>query len=160
MSFLNGKTDREFWENFLRNTTLTFINCWRFDHSYCGHHQNFRVCSIVEHESDWRVRKTKEAIHIRLQGAVMNRDQGTFLSGIYDPLFADLRKIGEKSRRSEPRLTSLRSSQPTLSSSDDDHSEGGRNVNHWKTVSVVIWRNQMDYQQNELIQEYVYTVGL
>ena len=44
---------------------------------------------VVKRESDWRMRKTKEAIQLRLQGVVtsMNRDQGAFLSGIHDPLF-------------------------------------------------------------------------
>ena len=53
---------------------------------------------------------TKEAIRIRTEGAVMNRDQGTFLSGIYDPLFASLRKTGRKPRGSEPRVRSFHAS--------------------------------------------------
>ena len=59
----------------------------------------------LEREQDWKMRKTKEAIHIRLQGAAMNRDQGTFLSGVNDPLFAKLRKIGRNSRGSQPQVT-------------------------------------------------------
>ena len=47
----------------------------------------------MEREQNWKMRKTKEAIHIRLQGAPMNRYQGAFLSGIYDPLFVNLQKI-------------------------------------------------------------------
>ena len=40
----------------------------------------------------------------------MNRDQGTFLSGIYDPIFASLRKTGEKLRGSELRVRSYHAS--------------------------------------------------
>ena len=47
----------------------------------------------MEREHDWKMGKTKEAKHIRLQGAAMSRDQVAFLSGIYDPLFANLQKI-------------------------------------------------------------------
>ncbi|WAQ94715.1 hypothetical protein MAR_007186 [Mya arenaria] len=61
---------------------------------------------VIERESDWRVRKTKEAICIKTEGAVMNRDEGAFLSGIYNPLFAGLRKFGGKSRVSELRDSS------------------------------------------------------
>ncbi|WAR25045.1 F185A-like protein [Mya arenaria] len=48
----------------------------------------------------------------------MNRDEGAFLSGIYNPLFAGLRKFGGKSRVSE-----LRVSDSQASCSDDVHSE-------------------------------------
>ncbi|WAR26040.1 hypothetical protein MAR_011744 [Mya arenaria] len=47
----------------------------------------------------------------------MNRDEGAFLSGIYNPLFAGLRKFGGKSRVSE-----LRVSDSQASCSDDVHS--------------------------------------
>ena len=75
---------------------------------------------MIERENDWRMRKTKEAFTIRLQGAVMNRDQGTFLSGIYDPLFVNLRKIGGISRGSKPPV----SCSHAHSSSEDVHSSG------------------------------------
>ena len=67
------------------------------DHQNVNNHEiDLERAKILERESDWRMRKTKEAIRIRTEGAVMNRDQGTFLSGIYDPLFASLRKTGGK----------------------------------------------------------------
>ena len=48
--------------------------------------------------------KSKETIHIRLQGADVIRDQGAFLSGLYDSLSADVRTIGGNPRGSQPRL--------------------------------------------------------
>ena len=81
------------------------------DHQNVNNHEiDWEGAKILERESDWRMRKTKEAIRIRTEGAVMNRDQGTFLSGIYDPLFASLRKTGEKPRGSEPRVRSFHAS--------------------------------------------------
>ena len=59
---------------------------------------------IVEREIDCKLHKTNETIQIRLQGAALNRDQGSFLSRIYDPLFADLRRIGGNARASELRV--------------------------------------------------------
>ena len=52
----------------------------KWEKSAITDHQNIeaiklteRVASIVEGEQDWKMRKTKEAIHIRLQGAAVNR---------------------------------------------------------------------------------------
>ena len=59
---------------------------------------------------------------LRVAVAVMNRDQGTFLSGIYDPLFASLRKTGGKTRGSEPRVRSFHAS------SSDEVLSAGRKV--------------------------------
>ena len=81
------------------------------DHQNVNNHEiDWERAKILERESDWRMRKTKEAIRIRTEGAVMNRDQGTFLYGIYDPLFASLRKTGVKPRGSEPRVRSYHAS--------------------------------------------------
>ena len=93
------------------------------DHQNVNNHEiDWEGAKIFERESDWRMRKTKEAIRIRTEGAVMNRDQGTFLSGIYDPLFASLRKTGGKSRGSEPRVRSFHAS------SSDEVLSAGRKV--------------------------------
>ena len=65
------------------------------DHQNVNNHEiDWEGAKILERENNWRMRKTKEAIRIRTEWAVMNRDQGTFLSGIYDPFFASLRKTG------------------------------------------------------------------
>ena len=53
------------------------------------------------------MRKTKEAIHIRLQGAAMNRDQGAFISGIYDPLTINLRKFTRFSASVTPEMSTV-----------------------------------------------------
>ncbi|WAR09730.1 hypothetical protein MAR_034806 [Mya arenaria] len=88
------------------------------DHQNINNHEiDWEGARVIERESDWRVRKTKEALCIKTEGAVMNRDEGAFLSGIYNPLFAGLRKFGEKSRVSE-----LRVSDSQASCSDDVHS--------------------------------------
>ena len=51
------------------------------DHQNIENHQiDCEGASIVEREQDWKMTKTKEAIHIRLQGAAMNWDQGAFKS--------------------------------------------------------------------------------
>ena len=93
------------------------------DHQNVNNHEiDWEGAKILERESDWRMRKTKEAIRIRTEGAVMNRDQGTFLSGIYDPLFASLRKTGGKTRGSEPRVRSFHAS------SSDEVLSAGRKV--------------------------------
>ncbi|XP_052806817.1 uncharacterized protein LOC128236035 [Mya arenaria] len=90
------------------------------DHQNINNHEiDWEGARVIERESDWRVRKTKEAICIKTEGAVMNRDEGAFLSGIYNPLFAGLRKFGGKSRVSE-----LRVSDSQASCSDDVHSVG------------------------------------
>ena len=60
--------------------------------------------SIVEREQDCKMRKTKEAIHIRLQGAAKKGTRGAFLSLIYDSLFPNLQKIGGNSRGSQSRV--------------------------------------------------------
>ena len=88
---------------------------------------------MVEREQDWKMRKTKETIHIRLQGAAMNRDQGIFLSWIYDPIFANLRKIGENSRGSQPRVT------PRMSAVVDE------TVNENNKVSAVFRRKNTPF---------------
>ena len=93
------------------------------DHQNVKNHEiDWEGAKILERESDWRMRKTKEAIRIRTEGAVMNRDQGTFLSGIYDPLFASLRKTGGKPRGSELRVRSFHAS------SSDEVLSAGRKV--------------------------------
>ncbi|WAR09544.1 hypothetical protein MAR_034620 [Mya arenaria] len=90
------------------------------DHQNINNHEiDWEGARVIERESDWGVRKTKEAICIKTEVAVMNRDEGAFLSGIYNPLFAGLRKFGGKSRVSE-----LRVSDSQASSSDDVHSVG------------------------------------
>ncbi|XP_052809154.1 uncharacterized protein LOC128237605 [Mya arenaria] len=90
------------------------------DHQNINNHEiDWEGARVIERESYWRVRKTKEAICIKTEGAVMNRDEGAFLSGIYNPLFAGLRKFGGKSRVSE-----LRVSDSQASCSDDVHSVG------------------------------------
>ena len=79
------------------------------DHQNVNNHEiDWEGAKILERESDWRMRKTKVAI--RTEGAVMNRDHGTFLSGIYNPLFASLRKTGGKPPGSEPRVRSYHAS--------------------------------------------------
>ncbi|XP_052799443.1 uncharacterized protein LOC128231062 [Mya arenaria] len=78
---------------------------------HCGHHQ-----------SNWPDYRSLAALTLgtsETEGAVMNRDEGAFLSGIYNPLFAGLRKFGGKSRVSE-----LRVSDSQASCSDDVHSVG------------------------------------
>ena len=75
------------------------------DHQNVNNNEiDWEWAKILERKSDSRMWKTKEAIRIRTAGAVMNLDQGTFLSGIYDPLLAILRKTGGKPRASEPRV--------------------------------------------------------
>ncbi|WAR20153.1 hypothetical protein MAR_001991 [Mya arenaria] len=63
------------------------------------------------------MRVSKNGMAPLLSSSVMNRDEGAFLSGIYNPLFAGLRKFGGKSRVSE-----LRVSDSQASYSDDVHS--------------------------------------
>ena len=66
------------------------------DHQNVNSHEiDSEGAKILERESDWRMRKTKEAIRIRTEGVVMNRDQGTFLSGIYDSFSPVYGKLAE-----------------------------------------------------------------
>ena len=93
------------------------------DHQNVNNHEiDWEGAKILERESDWRMGKTKEAIRIRTEGAVMKWDQGTFLSRIYNPLFASLRKTGGKPRGSELRVRSYHAS------SSDEVLSVGRNV--------------------------------
>ena len=81
------------------------------DHQNMNNHEiDWEGGKILQRESDWKMRKTKEAIRIRTEGAVMNQDQRTFLSGIYDPIFASLRKTGTKPRGPELRVRSYHAS--------------------------------------------------
>jgi len=44
------------------------------------------VC-LIDRESNWKMRTIKEAVHIRTNRQVMNRDEGDHqLSRVYDPL--------------------------------------------------------------------------
>ena len=57
---------------------------------------------VVEREIDWRMHKSKKAIQIRLQGVDYEPGPGGgVLSGIYDPLFTDLCKVGGNDRGTE-----------------------------------------------------------
>ncbi|WAQ93628.1 PIF1-like protein [Mya arenaria] len=80
---------------------------------------NFPDGKVVETNSDTRDFPPNFRNPAKSGGAVMNRDEGAFLSGIYNPLFAGLRKFGGKSRVSE-----LRVSDSQASCSDDVHSVG------------------------------------
>ena len=62
----------------------------------------------------------------------MNLDQGTFLSGIYDPLFVSLRKTGGKPRGSELRVRSYHAS------SSDEVLSVGRKVKKIKSKCCVL----------------------
>ena len=52
-----------------------------------NHDIDWDSVSVVDRESDWKTRTIKEAVHIRTNRQVMNRDEGAHqLSRVYDPL--------------------------------------------------------------------------
>ena len=68
-------------------------------HQNIGNHDiDWEGAKIIDVEGDWRTQKIKEAIHIRTQPAIMNRNTGAYLSKIYDPIFVDLPYIEGNSR--------------------------------------------------------------
>ena len=61
------------------------------DHQNIVNHEiDWEEAKIIDREGDWRTRKIKEAIHIRTQPAIINRDPGASCSRTYDPNFVDL----------------------------------------------------------------------
>ena len=66
------------------------------DHANCTNHViDWEGARALERESDQRSRHIKEAIQIRLQPQVMNRDDGAYkLSHVYDSVFAALPSSG------------------------------------------------------------------
>jgi hypothetical protein len=73
-----------------RKESLTQINKSAItDHVKQNNHQiDWEGVSVLDREGDWRTRTIKEAIKIRGQKQVMNRDEGAFqLSHVYDPIF-------------------------------------------------------------------------
>ena len=60
------------------------------DHVKQNNHEiDWEEVSVLDRESDWRIRTIKEAIKIRGQRQVMNRDEGGFqLSHVYHPIFS------------------------------------------------------------------------
>ena len=52
----------------------------------------------MERENDWTMRKTEEAIHIKLQGVALNRDRGPSYPGyttLFSPIYGKLAEIHE-----------------------------------------------------------------
>ena len=73
-----------------RKKSLTQINKSAItDHVKQNNHEiNWEEVSLLDRERDWRTRTIREAIKIRGQKQVMNRDEGAFpLSHVYDPIF-------------------------------------------------------------------------
>ena len=65
-----------------------------------NHVIDWEGAKIIDKEGDQKTRQIKKAIHIRLQGAGINRDEGAHsLPWVYDPLFATIHDSGGKSRR-------------------------------------------------------------
>ena len=52
-----------------------------------NHDIDWDSACVIDRESDWKTRTIKEAVHIRTNRQVMNRDEGAHqLSRVYDPL--------------------------------------------------------------------------
>ena len=77
-----------------KQSESTYEKSAKTDHQNIENHEiDWEEAKIIEREGEWRTRKIKEAIQIRTQPAIMDRNPGAFLSRIYDPIFVGLPKI-------------------------------------------------------------------
>ena len=58
------------------------------EHVWSKHHQmDWDNVSILDFEPHTKLRKVREAVHIKKRSSLLNRDQGLDISNIWDPLF-------------------------------------------------------------------------
>ena len=71
------------------------------DHANQNNHEiDWEGARVIDRESDYKTRTIKEAMHIRVNGQVMNRDEGGYqLSRVYDQVFATTTESGGNLRR-------------------------------------------------------------
>ena len=69
-----------------------------------NHEIDWEGAKIPERESDWRMRKTKEAIQIRTEGAVITGTGGRSFPGSTTHCSPVYGKLAGKPRESEPRV--------------------------------------------------------